>query len=147
MGALKASLSIHRPCIPLVLALIVGLLLGSLLPPPYVWIFSWGLPLLLILLALVILTLPALSFYIACLFFLLTGLSLMTYLSPRVLTPEVPSFLLNDKPQHLSGEILQDPLYYPDRTRLIIQLKTVTEYHRERPAQGLILLGVKKVIK
>jgi competence protein ComEC len=147
MGALKASPFISRPCVPLILALIAGLLLGNLLEPPYARTLTWGLPLLLILLAGLILASPALPFPTAAFFFVITGIGLMTVLSPRVLLPQVPSFLINSRTQHLSGEIVQEPLYYPDRTRLIIRLKSCLEQGREQPVQGHILLGVKGVLK
>jgi competence protein ComEC len=146
-GMLKISFSISRPGIPLVLALMIGIGLGAFLPPPYDGTFSWGLLLLLALLPLAILLSRTLFLFLAGLLVFLTGLSLTTILSPRILTPQVPSFLINVQFQHLSGEIVQDPLYYPDRTRLFIRLKTYTDQGREQHAQGIILLGIKGVLR
>ena len=54
----------------------------------------------------------------------------MTFLSPQVNTPPVPSFLMNQT-QHLSGVIIQEPVYYPDKTRLVIQLSSYTDQGQE----------------
>lgn len=142
-----SSLTITRPSLLLVLALIVGLTLGSYIPPPYAWSLPYGTAFLLILLSLIIRLYPSVSLWAAGGFFLVTGLSLMTFLSPQAKARPVPSFLLNNQIQHLSGEIIQEPAYYPDRTRLVVQLSSYHDQGRERPVQGIILLGVKGLVK
>jgi len=139
--------AITRPGVPLVLALIIGLVLGSSLNdayPVYVW---FGLIFILVTLPFTIILFPSLSLWTGCGFFLISGISLMTFLSPRTNTPPVPSFLLNQSQQHLSGVITQEPVYYPDKTRLVIQLTSYIDQGQERPLEGIILLGVNGLIK
>lgn len=147
MGKFPFPLVITRPCIPLVLALMVGLVVGSSFVPPYPWYWPYVFFPLLIVLSLTILFIPALSLWTGSSFFLLTGFTLMTFLSPRVNTPAVPSFLVNQSIQHLSGVIDQEPVYYPDKTRLVIQLTSYRDQGRERPVEGIILLGVNRLLK
>lgn len=146
MGSPDSNLFVARPCIPLVLALIVGLIAGSSLTPPFPLSLPYWVILLLAVFPLAILFFPSLSLWAGCSFFLWTGLLLTTVLSPQVNTPQIPSFLMNQT-QHLSGVIIQEPLYYSDRTRLVIQLSSYTDQGQDRPAQGTILLGLKGLIK
>ncbi|MCJ7833628.1 MAG: ComEC family competence protein, partial [Deltaproteobacteria bacterium] len=138
---------ILRPCVPLVLALMTGLVLGaqvfesSLSVPPWVLFF------LLLALPIVILLFPSAAIWTGCVFFIVTGFSLMTLLSPRANTLQVPSFLLNNQFQHLSGVIIQEPDYYPDKTRLIVQLTTYSDQGLDRPIQGTILLGINGLLR
>ena len=74
MGSPDSNLFIARPCIPLVLALIVGLIVGSSLTPPYPWSLPYWVILLLTVFPLAILFFPSLSLWAGCYFFLLTGL-------------------------------------------------------------------------
>lgn len=147
MGKFPSSQVITRPCVPLVLALMIGLILGTQVFDPYPPVLLWVLVFILLALPIVILMFPTAVIWTGCGFFLITGLSLTTFLSPRVNTTPVPSNLLNQSWHHLSGVIIQEPLYYPDRTRLVVQLGSYTELGQDRPAQGLILLGVKGLIK
>jgi competence protein ComEC len=136
-----------RPCIPLVLALMTGLILGIHIFDPYPPVFPWILIFLLLALPVVILIFPAAAIWTGSVFFLVTGLSLMTFLSPQTSIPPVPSFLMNHELQHLSGVILEEPGYYPERTRLVIRLTSYTDQGQIRSAQGIILLGIKGLIK
>ena len=147
MGKLYFPQVIFRPCIPFVLALMAGLVLGaqvfeSNLPVSY-WVpisLLWAFPV-------VILLLPAAAIWTGCSFFFVTGLSLMTFLSPGINTPPVPTVLLNHQLQHLSGVIMEDPVIYPDKTRFTIRLTSYSNQGQDRPAQGIILLGVKGLTK
>lgn len=147
MGKFPLPQIITRPCIPLVLALMGGLIAGSSLSPPFPSYFPYVVIFLLVALSLVILFFPIFSFWMGCCFFFLIGLALMTFLSPQINAPRVPTVLLNQEDRHLSGVIIQEPLYYPDRTRLVIQLNGCTDQGQDRPAQGIILLGVRGLIK
>jgi competence protein ComEC len=147
MGKFSFPQVISRPCIPLVLALMTGLILGSQVFKPYPPVFPWILIFLLLALPVVILIFPAIAIWTGSVFFLVTGLCLMTFLSPQTATPPVPSFLINHELQHLSGVILEEPGYYPERTRLVIRLTTYTDQGQNRSAQGIILLGIKGLIQ
>ncbi len=147
MGKLPLPQILSRPCIPLVLALMGGLIVGSYFFPPFPSYFPYVVIFLLVALSLIILFFPIFSFWSGCCFFLLTGLALTTFLSPQINTPRVPTVLLNQEDRHLSGVIIQEPLYYPDRTRLVIQLTSYTDQGQDRLAQGIILLGLKGLIK
>lgn len=138
---------ILRPGVPLVLALITGLVLGaqvfesSLSVPPWVLFF------LLLAAPIVILLFPSAAIWTGGVFFIVTGFTLMTLLSPGANTLQVPSFLLNNQFQHLSGVVIQEPDYYPDKTRLIVQLSSYSSQGVDRPIQGTILLGVNGFLK
>jgi competence protein ComEC len=147
MGKTPFSQLITRPCIPLVLGLMTGLMVGASCTPPYPWVWPYVFIPLLIALPLSILFIPYLSLWTGCTFFFIIGLSLMTFLSPQVNTPQVPSFLLNQSPQHLSGVIHQEPAFYPEKTRLVIQLTSYKDQGQERPVEGIILLGVNKLLR
>lgn len=138
---------ITRPCIPLVLALMAGLVAGFSLSPPFSPALTFSLVLLLLGLPFAILAFPYLSLGIGCCFFIVVGLSLTTFLSPRVTFPQVPALLVNQSVQHLSGVIIQEPMVYPDRTRLVISLSSHVDQGQDRPVQGTILLGVQGIIK
>jgi competence protein ComEC len=71
----------------------------------------------------------------------------MTIFSPHLNSPQVPSFLVNQSFQHLSGMIVEEPVYYPDKTRLIIRLTFYQDQGQERPAAGTILVGVNKEVR
>jgi len=138
---------ILRPCVPLVLALITGLVLGaqvfesSLSVPPWVLFF------LLLAAPIVIVLFPSAAIWTGGVFFIVTGFTLMTLLSPGANPTQVPSFLLNNQFQHLSGWIIQEPDYYPDKTRLIVQLTSYSSQGLDRPIQGTILLGINGLLK
>ncbi|MBI4763863.1 MAG: ComEC/Rec2 family competence protein, partial [Deltaproteobacteria bacterium] len=135
-----------RPCVPLILALMTGIILGteffdSKLPIP-----PWVLLSLLLALPAVILLFPSAAIWTGSGFFIVTGLSLVTFLSHQAAIPPVPSFLVNHEPQHLSGVIVEEPVFYPDKTRLTLRLTSFSDQGQDRPAQGVILLGVKGMI-
>ncbi|MBA4394486.1 MAG: hypothetical protein C0407_13115, partial [Desulfobacca sp.] len=75
---------VTRPGILLILALMIGLLVGDSFTPPYPWFWPYIFFSLLVTLPLAILFVPALSLWTGCGFFLVTGLSLLTFLSPQV---------------------------------------------------------------
>jgi hypothetical protein len=147
MGISPFPQVITRPCVPLVLALMIGLVLGIQAFETYPPALFWVLVFLLFVFPFVILLFPALSLWTGCGFFFITGLTLMTFLSPQVNTPQVPSFLVNQSPQHLSGVIHQEPAFYPDKTRLVIRLTSYRDQGLERPVEGIILLGVNKLLR
>ena len=135
-----------RPCVPLVLALMTGLILGTQLYDSNLPISSSVLLFLLLAFPAVILFFPSFAVWSGCGFFIVTGLSLVTFLSPQAAIPPVPSYLVNHELQHLSGVIMEDPVTYPDKTRFTIRLTSYSDQGRDRPAQGVILLGVKGMI-
>jgi competence protein ComEC len=136
-----------RPCLPLVLALMTGLILGTQLYDSNLQISPWVLLFLLLAFPVVILFFPSFAVWTGCGFFIVTGLSLVTFLSPQAAIPPVPFSLVNHELQHLSGVILEEPDYYPERTRLVIRLTSYTSQGQNRSAQGIILLGIKGLIK
>jgi competence protein ComEC len=140
-------LLIARPGVPLVLALMGGLILGSSFSDPCssLWFFGWAF--LLFVLPFSIFLFPSLSLWAGSAFFLLTGIGLVTFFSPRINTPQVPAFLLNPSEQHLSGVIIEEPLYYPDRTRLIVRLTSFLDHNHEHPVGGIILVGIRERLK
>jgi hypothetical protein len=138
---------IARPGVPLVLALMIGLIGGTQVFDSNLSIPTWVLLFLLLALPVVILLFPSAAIWTGCGFFIVTGLSLVTFLSPQNTTPSVPSFLVNQEIQHLSGVILEEPGYYPERTRLVIRLTSYTDQGQSRSAQGIILLGIKGLLK
>jgi competence protein ComEC len=147
MGKFPFSPIINRPSIPLVLALMTGLVLGTRGFDPYPAVLPWCLIFLLLILPIVLLLFPSAAIWTGCGFFFVTGLSLVTFLSPQATTAPVPSFLVNSELQHLSGEMVEEPVLYPDKTRLTIRLTSYSDRGQERPAQGIILLGVKEPLK
>ena len=94
----------------------------------------------------VILFHPSSAVWTGCGFFVVTGLSLVTLLSPQAANPPVPSSLVNHELQHLSGVIVEEPVSYPDKTRFTIRLTSYSDQGQDRPAQGVILLGAKGMI-
>jgi competence protein ComEC len=147
MGKFPFPRLITRPGIPLVLALITGLVLGTQLFDSNHSLLSWLLVFLLLAIPAVILIFPSAAIWIGCVFFIVTGLSLVTFLSPQATIPAVPFFLVNHELQHLSGVIIEEPVTYPDKTRFTIRLTSYSDQGLDRPAQGIILLGVKGLIK
>ncbi len=143
MGSTDSRFLITRPCIPLVVSLMIGIMVGESLTPPFPAYLLFSAVFLLIVLPSTLLLFPSFSFWAGCFFFLVTGLFQTTLLSPQVNTPHVPSFLVNQQTRHLSGMVIQEPQYYPDRTRLIVQLRSYAEQGQDRPAEGLVLLGIK----
>lgn len=146
-GLPSSAYFITRPFIPLVLALMVGLVVGFSFSPPFPLALVYSLLLLLLVLPVAMLFFPALSLGMGCCFFIVVGLSLTTSLSPRVTFAQVPAHLVNQSVQHLAGVIIQEPMVYPDRTRLVISLTSYVDQGQDRPAQGIILLGVQGIIK
>jgi competence protein ComEC len=136
-----------RPGIPLVLALMAGLILGTQAFDSNLPVLTWILLFSLLALPAVILFFPSAAIWTGCGFFLVTGLSLVTFLSPQITTTPVPSFLVNNEIQRLSGVILEDPSYYPERTRLVIRLTSYADQGQSRSSQGIILLGIKGLVK
>jgi competence protein ComEC len=136
-----------RPCVPLVLALIIGLILGSEYFETYPSFFPWILLFFLLIFLSAIFFLPFLALWAGCGLFFVTGLSLMTIFSPHLNSPQVPSFLVNQSIQHLSGIIDQEPVYYPEKTRLVVRLTSCRDQGQERPVEGTILLGVNKILR
>jgi len=147
MGKFPFPQVIARPGVPLVLALMTGLVFGLHVFDPYPPILPWILVFLLLALPVVILIFPSAAIWTGSVFFLVTGLCLMTFLSPRVNTPQMPSVLLNHPLQHLSGVIIEEPVVYPDKTRFTIRLTSYSDQGQDRPVQGTILLGVKGLLK
>lgn len=147
MGKFPSHPIITRPGVPLVLALITGLVLGAQVFYPYPAVFPWLLVFLLLALPVVILLFPSIAIWSGSGFLLVTGLALTTFLAPQTNTPQVPAFLLNDPQQHLTGVIMEEPVHYPDKTRLTIQLTSFADQGKDRPAQGIILLGVQGRLK
>ena len=136
-----------RAGIPLVLALITGLILGTQVFDSNLPVAPWVLLSILLAIPVVILFFPSAAIWSGCCFFIVTGLSLVTFLSPQASIPQVPPVLLTGQLQNLSGVILEEPGYYPERTRLVIRLTTYTDQGQNRSAQGIILLGIKGLIK
>ena len=147
MGKIPFPQIITRTGIPLVLALITGLILGTQVFDSNLPVAPWVLLSILLALPVVILFFPSAAIWSGCAFFIVTGLSLVTFLSPQAKTPPVPPVLLTGQLQNLSGVILEEPAYYPDRTRLVIRLTGYTDQGQNRSAQGIILLGIKGLIK
>ncbi len=75
-------------------------------------------------------------------FFLLVGAGQTSYFSPRFNTPAVPSALVDQSLQHLSGIVQQEPAFSRDRTLLIVRLTAQRLNEQDRPVQGVILLTV-----
>jgi competence protein ComEC len=124
-----------------------GLILGEQISEPYTVALAWGVILLWGIFPLVILLYRPFALWAGCGFFFVTGLSLMTIFSPHLNSPPVPSSLVNQSPQHLSGVIDQEPVHYPEKTRLIIRLVSHQDQGQKRPAEGTILLTVNKVLR
>jgi competence protein ComEC len=143
MGKFSFPQVIARPGIPLVLALMTGLILGTQAFDSNLPVTPWVLLFILLALPIVSLFFPSAAIWTGSTFLLATGLGLTTFLSPRVNTPQVPLLLLDQSLQHLSGVIIEEPVTYPDKTRFTVRLTTYSDQGRERPAQGIILLGVK----
>jgi len=132
----------RRPAVPLVVSLMTGLALGDRIPEPFPSLLPWLCLALFSALFLLTALFRSLALWTGCAFFLVTGLCLTTWLSPKALSPPVPSHLLG-APQRLSGEILEGPRPFRDRVRFIVRLTAYQVQGRDYPAQGKILLTVK----
>jgi competence protein ComEC len=142
-GKISISFSSSRPFIPLVLSLMAGLIGGDHIPDPFPCFLPWVLGFLLLAFFSGILLCRFLALWLACAFLLVTGLCLMTFLSPRVTAARVPPQLLNHRIQHLAGEIIEEPVSYQDQTRFVIRLTSFSNQGKDHYTQGIILLTVK----
>lgn len=133
---------VNRPAVPLVLALMVGITVGDRIPEPFPSYWPWLIGLLLPTLLILTSFFRVAALWFGSVFLLVTGLSLTTCLSPRFLTPSVPSVLLGDRPQHLTGLIVEEPRCYRDRVRLVVRLTAFQAEDREYPTRGMVLLTV-----
>lgn len=135
-------MAMSRPAIPLVLAFMTGLILGDLLPPGLIPVIPYGLGLGIVLLGTAFFLKPRTVLYAGMLFFLLVGAGQTSYFSPRFNTPAIPSALVDQSLQHLSGIVQQEPAFSRDRTLLIVRLTAQRLNEQDRPVQGVILLTV-----
>lgn len=143
MGGFSFPKTIARPCVPLTVALMAGLVLGNHLPDTLPSFFPVFLLLLGITFLLPIFWSGSFSLPAGCCFLMVVGISQVTMLSPKTMLPQVPPWLVDQQPHHFSGVIVQEPLHYPDRTRLVVGLTTLFDQGEDRAVQGTILLGLK----
>lgn len=132
-----------RPAVPLVSALVCGLILGDRLSPGWSPLIPPALAVSLPLLLAAYVFQPRAVLPLGLAVLLLIGAARTSCWSPRVVAPPVPEFLLDRSLHRLSGIIEQEPSFSPDRTRLIIRLTGYRPGGEDRPLSGWILLTVK----
>ncbi len=76
------------------------------------------------------------------LFFFLGYWSLQPWVTPRTGTHQVNTYI-DDMPWHILGIVTAPPEHFPDRSRFILQVKSLTRQQVRRPATGSIRVTVK----
>jgi len=134
------SKTIHRPLIPLTVALILGILAGEAYPGYGVWMLLLTVSLGLILLGFLIrkklvLVLPLLFF--GCLGYL----TIQPWVAPRFPSDHVWRYI--DFPaSQIQGEVVSPPVYRHKRTRLELAIQSLTMADQYKPLQGRVRLTI-----
>ncbi len=131
---------IHRPLIPLAVALMLGILLADFVPGKGA--AAWALALFAGAVLLHRLRRGLESLFTPLLLFLALGyLSLQPWTEPRFSEDHV-LYAAGGRPLRIEGIVDGKPLEFEDRRRFVLRVERLADAHGERPARGLLRVSV-----
>jgi len=131
---------IHRPLIPLTVAMILGILLGEACPGYGVWVLLLGISVgtflaFFLIRKKLVLVLPILFF--CCLGYL----AIQPWVAPRFQSDHVRHYI--DSPAgQIHGQVVSQPVYRHDRTRLVMEIESLESADQLMPLRGRVRLTI-----